>query len=452
MDTPNIPPPETFFRYNIVSQVLSRELKGQPRSEAIEAVADITHISPERRLCQIHKRSIYRWLAAYETHGFKGLMPKERIKDRYSDVLPASLLEFFKNQKTMDPQASIPELIKRANMLTLEGCQKAHRVTVWRCLNRMGVDTTPRKSIKNRDARRFAYPHRMDMMICDGKHFRAGIGRLRRVAFFFLDDATRKGLDVVVGTSENAHLFLRGLYRVFLNYGLPTAMYLDKGPGFKANDVIILAGKLDILLIHGQGAYPEGHGKIEKFNQTAKAQVLRYLDNNPEIDPACSALELRLRHYLFEQYNHNPHESLEEQTPWNRFHNDPKALTFKKSREQLRQAFILHESRRVSFDNVIPFDGVGYDVPRGYAGARIVLHRNLLDKSLSIIDQGRLVKLSPVDLHTNARSKRSKPKNQKEDLHRQLPKSSAQMAFERDFKPVVDADGNVHIPHKEDQS
>jgi len=46
------------------------------------------------------------------------------------------------------------------------------------------------------------------MVLADGKHFRAGAKRLRRVALFFLDDSTRYGLEVVVGTAESAPLFL----------------------------------------------------------------------------------------------------------------------------------------------------------------------------------------------------------------------------------------------------
>jgi len=48
------------------------------------------------------------------------------------------------------------------------------------------------------DQRRFAYPHRMMMVLADGKHFRAGPARKRVVAPFFLDDASRFGLGVVV--------------------------------------------------------------------------------------------------------------------------------------------------------------------------------------------------------------------------------------------------------------
>jgi transposase InsO family protein len=445
-----IPTPEAIFRYCLVSRVLAYELGGQVRSAAVEIIANDTHLSADGLLRTVDKRTIYRWLADYQESGLKGLMPKERSTDPFSSVLPTVLLDYFKDQKAKDPDASVPELIKRAQILAIDGSDTANRVTVWRWLNRMGIDTSSRKSIRRRDARRFAYPHRMDMMICDGKHFRAGIERLRRVALFFLDDATRKGLDVVVGTSENSYLFLRGMYRVFLTYGLAGAMYTDRGPGFVAHDVIAVAAKLGIPLIHGEAAYPEGRGKCERFNQTAKAQVLRYFDRNPQIDPACQALELRLRHYLFERYDHNPHESLEGQPPRQRFHNDPKPLTFHKSAKHLRQAFVLHHKRRVSFDNVVSFRSSPYEVPRGHAGTQIVLHHNLLDNSLSIIDHGRLVKLAPVDLSANARSKRAKGSIQKEALSHPLAEGSAQMAFKKDFKPVVDVHGN--FPDKEDPS
>jgi len=38
--------------------------------------------------------------------------------------------------------------------------------------------------------------------------------------------------------------------------------------------------------------------------------VLRHLAGSPEVDPDCGALELRLRHWLREIYNHTPHQGL----------------------------------------------------------------------------------------------------------------------------------------------
>jgi hypothetical protein len=214
--------------------------------------------------------------------------------------------------------------------------------------------------------------------------------------------------------------------------------------------------KLAILYIHGTAGYPQGHGKIERFNRTVKQQVLRHFDGNPEIDPHCGALELRLAHYLRKQYNLTPHESLSQQAPGACFYDDKKPLRFAQSQQRLRQAFILHTKRRVSNDNVLSLDGIFYEVIRGHAQSRVVVHRNVLEGSAAIVHQGRLVRLNPVDLHQNARQKRAKSYGQDKNQDKSaLTKSSAQMAFERDMRPVIDADGGFADPqkkHKEDES
>ena len=107
--------------------------------------------------------------------------------------------------------------------------------------------------------RRWRYPHRMQCVLVDGKHFRAGNARLRRVALFFLDDATRYGLDGLVGTSESVELFLHGLYEMTSKHGLMDLLYLDKGPGFRSNDTLaVVQGGLRAWLIHGTTRYPPG--------------------------------------------------------------------------------------------------------------------------------------------------------------------------------------------------
>jgi len=103
------------------------------------------------------------------------------------------------------------------------------RTTVWLRLRRRGLVTARARHPKTRDCRRFAYAHRMDRVLCDSKHFRAGPKRLRRVALVFLDDATRFGLEVVVGTAETTALFLRGLYRCVPGYGRMSSLYVDNG-------------------------------------------------------------------------------------------------------------------------------------------------------------------------------------------------------------------------------
>jgi len=446
------PSPEALFRYRLVSEVAARVLRGEDRAGVVHDLIAQDHHDLTGKLRRVSERTLYRWLARYREQGYTGLLPVTRQRIERSRVLADDMLEFLVAQKTKDPRASIPELIRRAREKgLLRPTEPVNRITVYRVLKRMGTNVRRRKQqATDRDARRFAYPHRMQMVLCDGKHFRAGSTRARRVALFFLDDASRYGLDVTVGTSESAELFLSALYGKTRRYGIADIYYLDHGPGFIAEDTFEVIRKLGAALIHGETAYPQGHGKIEKFNQSAKHDVLRGYDGRADIDPDPRALSLRLQHYLRDVYNHRPHESLGGTTPWERFHGDERSLRLPSSDEELRSRFVTHIQRRVTADHTLSVLSVDYEVPRGHAGERIIVHRRLLENSLAIVHDGRLVKLHPVDLHANARSRRARSKQPQDQPRAPLPKSAADLAFERDFFPVVDPDGGCSDPQEKE--
>ncbi len=447
---------EALFRYQVVALVLTLELRGIPREDAVRKATAMTHHVPgEATPRLVSKRSIYRWLELYAKHGLDGLAARPRTPlTTGSLVLSLDFINFLVREKTFDVAASIPEIIHRTvEQGILKNDSTLDRTTVYRVAQRLKLPVEHRRTTKSRDMRRFAYPHRLDMVLCDGKHFRAGATRARRVALFFLDDATRFGLHVVVGTSETALLFLRGLYELICKYGLFSAMYMDHGPGFIALDTIAIIARLDCLLIHGEAAYAAGRGKIERFNRTAKADVLRKLDGRPDVDPDPRALTLRLQHYLDTQYNVRPHESLGKQTPYERFYADAKALRFPQDHETLRRQFQLTLERRVSPDNVISIDSVDYEVPRGHAGEKVLVQRHVLDGDrLFFLHEGKRAELKPADLEANARTRRAKPRRHHDTQPVPSP-SAADMAFQREYGPVVDADGGFTktlTPPKED--
>ena len=441
---------EALFRYQVVAPVEASIKSGTKQLEAIRAAAGQAWLTFDGKLRRVGKRSVYRWLAAYREHGLGGLEPARRERTQASVVLPDELVQFVAQQKELDAAVSIPEIIRRARQLgVIDATTRIDRSTLYRAAKRSQIPVRRRKGPTERDARRFAYPHRLDCVLCDGKHFRAGAQRAKRVALFFLDDATRMGLHVVVGTSETTALFLRGLYEMVRRHGLMQIVYLDRGPGFKADDTFEVVAKLGALLIHGEKAYPQGHGKIERLNQTAKAQVLRGLDHRPDIDPACGALELRLGHYLTECYNHTPHESLDQRTPAEVFWADAKPLSFPQSDAELRGRFVVHVERTATKDHVVSIDGTAYEVPRGLADKRLTIHHRLLDDTYAVPDRdGTLVDLHPVDLVANARSRRGRTlAGANDEVTTPLPKSAADLSFDRDFRPVVSSDGGFSDPN-----
>jgi len=440
---PEIPSPEVLFRYHVVSQVLACMRRGGTRCECVRSTASVDHPSLEGGNRRIAERTVYRWLAAFSKKGVDGLRPAARAHIDGSLVLPDGFLEFLEEQKAADPRVSIPEVIERAKLLgKLKG--EADRVTAWRAAKRRKVSTRRLRGAVERDARRFAYPHRMQMVLCDGKHFRAGATRARRVALFFLDDATRYGLHVVVGTSENPPLFLRGLYETSVRYGIADIYYLDNGPGFIALDTAEAIRRLEALLVLGSAGYPEGHGAIERFNKTANELCLRLLDGRPDVDPDCHALEVRLRHFLGERYNQAPHEFLSGATPHERFHQDLRPLAFPESDAELRARFVVHESRLVSGVNTVSLESIEYEVPRGHRGETITVTRRLLEGTLHVLDEGRLVEIHPVDLERNARDRRARSAAA-EPPAAVLPKSAADLLFDRDLGPIVGKDGGFPL-------
>lgn len=445
-----------LFRFSVVSQVLSQVLSGKTTADAIADVAARNHMTPQGKSGRVSERTLYRWLAAYRQGEIADLEPASRKRTTSSVVLSQFLLKFVREQKEIDISASLPEILRRAR---LEGVLGEHEVvdrsTVYRACVRMGVPVVRRKKAMIRDSRRFAQPHRMDMNLCDGKHFKAGIHRTKRVALYYLDDASRFGLNAVVGTAESTPLFLRGLYESIQHHGLASIYYQDHGTGFTSKDAQTVVAQLPAALVHGEVGYPEGRGKIEKFNQTALHAVLKSLDGRPDIDADCGALELRLRHWMREIYNHTPHESLpltatgEHMTPWQRFTQDPKPLRMPLDLADLRQRFVVELQRRVSADHIVQLDGTDYETPRGLAGTSVSIWRQVLDGTLQVLHpdgSGRLVRLQPVDLAANAQARRADPPQQPQEGHAIPAASAADRAYARDFRPVVGVDGGFSDP------
>ena len=441
MSNPILVSKEALFRHRIVCAVIALQASGLSRPEAIALATQETHTMPSGQVRRVHPRTLSRWLEAYGTGDIRRLEPKSRKRTDTSLVLDPKLVQFVRTERKKDREASIPELLRRAQQRGLiESVEDIDRTTVWRAMRRMGLDTRRTKRHRDRDMRRFGYPNRMQMLLFDGKKFRAGANRLRRVAIFYLDDATRRGLDVIVGTHETTELFLRGLYSCIRRHGLFDCGYADNGSGFTSDDTqAVFARGLEIVFVNGTAGYPEGRGKIERFNRRAKADVLRGLDGNAAVDPDCAALTLRLKHYLEHVYNPAHHDTLD-QSPDQRWNADDRPLRFPKSDAELRNAFLVTETRVVSADNVISHGGTSWEIPRGHARTTIEVHRQVLDQTLYIVHEGQFVRLHPVDLTDNAYTRRA-PQKAPADPVRTPPQTAASLSYDRDFGPLVGPDG-----------
>lgn len=436
-----------LLRYRLVSAVKVLMLAGTKRSAAICAVAGEVYPDDAGNIHRFSRRTVQRWCNAFEKKGIDGLRDDPRKRCDSSVVLKPEFLAYLRTQKKDDPHASIPELLRRARRTgTLHPAELVDRTTVWRALRRMDVPTRRMRKVEVDDKRRFAFVERMQMVLVDYKHFRAGITRARRLAIYFLDDATRFGLGVrVVTVGEKPIHTLRELFEVFNAYGVMDAVYMDGGPGFKAHDVHAVLRRFKIPFIHGKANYPQGHGKIERFNRSALARVLRSFDGADWLDPHPDALTLRLRHDLFQEYNHLPHESLGGDSPHQRWHASTRQLKPVPVEPPLEEAFVIEERRTVSNDHCIPFRSVAYEVPTGLAGRRITIERALLkNDALYLRHNGKRIRLHPVDLAFNARSGRARGLECDDEPAGSPPKNASSLSFESEYGSILQPDGGFH--------
>jgi len=439
---------ETLLRIQVVGMVHWLENMGRTRAQAVKEVCREPVQQPGDVQRHLKVRTVYRWLQLHAHGGIAALRSKPRARIKTSAVLASELVAFIKDEKTTDPAASVPEVIRRARERSIIAAQwPVDRTTVWRLCRRLDLPTRQRPSKHEGDMRAFAHPHRMTCILCDGKHFRAGAKRLRRVALVFIDDASRYVPYGVVGTSENKWLFLHSLHECVCIAGFADIYFLDGGPGFIAHDTerVILSFEFGHL-VHGTARYPEGHAKVERFNRTLESDLLRGWDGAPDIDPDCAALTVRLQHYLHNVYNVRPHKGIDNQTPLQRWTADKRDLRFPADRSALRQNFILGDSYKVSNHHVITIGKDHYEAPLGTARQRVTVYRNALTGEVSILHEGRLVTLHPVDLSRNATDRRAKRRDKPQQSKAHPPKTAANLAFDRDCAPLVGPDGGFQEP------
>ena len=78
------PSPEVLFRYRLVSEVVSRVLRGEDRADSVRAVVAHKQHDLSGNLRHVSERTLYRWLARYIEYGFTGLVParRKRVESR----------------------------------------------------------------------------------------------------------------------------------------------------------------------------------------------------------------------------------------------------------------------------------------------------------------------------------------------------------------------------------
>lgn len=315
-------------------------------------------------------RTIDRYLKAYRTNGFEGLMPVSKNPNGVFKIPDALLEEAILLRKEL-PDRSIPTIIR---ILELEGKAEPgflRKSTLQDALERRGYSASMMRIYADKGfaSQRFERRHRQDLWQGDIKYglvLKLNGKETKTYLSCIIDDATRLVVHGEFYDNMSESIVEDTLHKAILKYGIPRRLYFDNGSQYRTHWMKRACDLLGIRLLYAAVRNPQGKGKIERFNETVDS-FLREL----ALNPAASLQEVndRFRAWLNECYQTVPHSALGT-SPETAFKTDSMPLYFADT-ELLARAFLRCETRKTDKSGCISFEGRSYDLGIQYAGRTV---------------------------------------------------------------------------------
>lgn len=196
--------------------------------------------------------------------------------------------------------------------------------TITAILRRHGL-LDPDETLVRRRVQRFEHPAPNDLWQMDYKgHMPLGTGRVHPICV--VDDHSRYALGIQACADERWQTLQPLLSGIFRRYGLPWAMLTDNTspwavPGQRGahTRLELWLRRLDIELWHGRPYHPQTQGKVERFNGTLGAEILRPWQY-PDLASCQHAFDDWRQIYNLER----PHEALDDAVPADRYQFSPR--------------------------------------------------------------------------------------------------------------------------------
>lgn len=330
-----------------------------------------------RQICDasgLSERTIRRYLAQYRQEGFEGLKPKGK-GTRPKEAIPNHLVEQAILLRREVPTRSIAQIIQILEWEKLADPGQLKRSTLQEKLAEKGYSARHMRMYNDPGvaARRFQRKARNQLWHSDikyGPYLPIGPGGEKRQVYLvaFLDDATRFVLHAGFYPTMDQRIVEQGFRESIQLYGVPESVYFDNGKQYRTKWMKRTCSKLGIRLLYAKPYSPESTGKVERFNRV----VGSFLDEvTLEKPTTLDQLNERLQVWLSECYQFKPHSALgKEQSPEAAFRSDEKSLRFV-GVEELAQAFLHCETRKVDKSGCISFMGKKYEVGLPFIGCKV---------------------------------------------------------------------------------
>jgi len=319
----------------------------------------------KREICEkygISDRTLRRYLSEYRKNGFSGLKPKQTGRPGLRSIPEKILKEAIQLRREV-PGRSVSTIIQILEWEKRIPPGSVKRSTLQDHLTAAGYSSSQMRIYRDSAvaARRFQKVSRNSLWQSDIK-FGPYIDGKQVYLVAFIDDCTRFILHAEFYPLLDATIVEDAFRQALAKFGAPKRVYFDNGKQYRTKVMERACAKLDIRLLFARPYSAESKGKVERFNRTIDSFLSEIMIEKPD---TINELNRRFWVWLDECYQHKPHSSLKDNmSPLAAFNMDKEPLRFIDA-EDVAEAFLRVEERKVDKSGCISFGGKKYEIENG---------------------------------------------------------------------------------------
>jgi transposase InsO family protein len=392
------------FRYGLISEA-TRPQAGEVVAQVLAPIAALQHPLPDGSVRRFSAATLRAWLKAYQHGGLDALYPKARADKGSFRSIDDDTAEAIARHRVQHRALSVKlfhEILHNDGVLP--GGARVCEATLRRFLKARGLDKPVRGPGKARA--KYEMPHPNDLWVADfmhGPRVKSSTDKRKAILCAILDDHSRVAVGARFAFHEETADLLHTLRDAIATYGVPKRFYCDNGPAFTARHLAEACARIGCALLHSEPFDSPSRGKVERFFRTVRMRCLPRIteDDLASIETLNQAFE----HWLREDYHLRRHGGID-MKPLDRYlAGAEQTLITRLGSEEIDHAFMGRLTRCVRNDATIKVDGIFYEVPPEFIGARVdvrfpvgrpehlVLYRN----------DAPVGPIAPVDLVENGR-------------------------------------------------
>ncbi len=409
-----------LFRAMVIGEVARCELSHGELRDALRKLSKKRFRQPGWPVTKTFGLStLERWHYRYREGGLDALRPTRRGDAGRGRQLSPDQRQLLLDIRAEHPQASAPLILCTLELAGIfpEGLVKPQ--TLRRLFREAGLPRLPRASSNPqldevRQRLRWQAPHVCSLWhadVCHALRLQTEGGKMvPALVHALLDDCSRYIVRIEVRATEREQDMLEIVANAVREHGAPDRLYTDGGATYSGGILPLVCERLGTHLLHPRPGDPQARGKGERLFRTMREQCIDHIHGAQTLhDVYVRVLAWR------EQYHRTPHAGLMGRTPeqmWRHGIQRPEHQKRRRiSEEELRQAYVMHSTRRIRKDSTVSVDGKLYEVDAAWlAGKKVTLVRSYLAPDEPHVElEGRPFPLVLCDPEKNAQRRRRKP-------------------------------------------